>query len=75
MDKIDEKLDEIAPLDPFETYELKDFASTDCQHEYILSEKQDPNTNLLSVQCVKCPAGISIDGDKFKIVKGKIEKR
>lgn len=66
---------QVGNVDPFVDYTVEREMSTNHAHFYVESTVQDKNSNLLSVECTGCPAGISIDGDKFKIVKGKIEKR
>jgi hypothetical protein len=68
----DKKIEEELEEDPFIDLEFKEVANTSCEHEYIVDEKQDPNSELLSVRCVKCPSGCNINPDEFEIKKGKI---
>jgi len=58
--------------DPFKEYESREVANTKCEHYFTEDPIQDPNSNLLSVICTKCPSGIMIDSDKFKIENGKV---
>jgi hypothetical protein len=56
--------------------EFKDYVVrkvTTCKkHYWVESEQQDQNSELLSVNCLNCPTGASINPQKFKIVDGKI---
>jgi hypothetical protein len=61
-------------VDPFSEYTVKDHSNTICEHFYCEDEKQDPNSELLSVRCIKCPSGCNIDPKLFKVLDGKIVK-
>ena len=41
-------------------------------HYWVESEKQDDNSELLSVNCLHCPIGANIDPKKFEVKDGKI---
>jgi hypothetical protein len=60
-------------VDPFIEVEFKEFSSTKgCEHFFIESPLQDKNSELVSVECINCPHGVSIDPTKFEIKEGKI---
>jgi hypothetical protein len=41
------------------------------QHYWIVSEKQDENSDMLSINCKHCPIGANLT-DKFKVENGEI---
>lgn len=67
----DERVIENEP-DPYEEYVVREVANTAHNHFYVESVNQDKNSELLSCECTGCPAGISIDSNKFKIKDGKV---
>jgi hypothetical protein len=62
-------------LEEYRDFEVVKVADTSCEHYWVESERQDNNSDLLSINCIKCPIGASIDADKFIIKNGKITKR
>lgn len=51
--------------------EWQPVASTDCDH-YLVMAPGDPNSNLWSAQCNKCPHGANFDPQLFEIKEGKL---
>lgn len=45
--------------------------TTACDHEWGYTES-DPNSNLVSVRCSKCPQGASIDPDETEVFNGRL---
>jgi len=66
MDIEEEKVE-----DPFTDYEVVEKQGTVCEHYYCEDPKQDPNSDMLSVVCTKCPSGVNITKNQ-KIIDGKI---
>ncbi len=60
--------------DEFKDYKVTRKLQTCDNHYWVESPKQDDNSNLLSLNCIKCPAGASIDPKLFKVKDGKIVK-
>jgi len=58
--------------DEFKDYKVERVVKTCPKHFWIESEKQDENSNLLSVNCKNCPTGASIDPEKFMVKDGEI---
>ena len=65
-------MEEDKEVDPYTDYEVKETRTTVCDHFYCEDAIQDPNTELMSVMCVKCWHGCMIEPDKFHIKEGKI---
>jgi len=58
--------------DEFKDYKVSKVIKTCSNHYWVESQNQDANSDLLSINCIHCPAGASIDPKKFKIEDGKI---
>lgn len=75
MENEEKKIEELEE-DPFVEVEFKEVANTGkCEHFYCEDELQDKNNELLSLRCIKCPSGISINPDEFFIEDGKVYKK
>ena len=61
-------------IDEFQDYKVSRVVKTCDHHFWVESSKQDDNSELLSINCVRCPSGASIDPKLFKIEDGKIVK-
>lgn len=51
-----------------------EYGNTACEHYLVESKDQDKYSELLQVQCTKCPHGASINEKEFKVIDGKICK-
>jgi len=56
----------------FRDYKILRTVKTCSEHYWVVSENQDKNSNLLSINCKRCPIGANIDPNKFKVENGKI---
>ena len=56
----------------FKDYKVARTVKTCSEHYWVVSKNQDNNSNLLSINCKKCPIGASIDSNNFKVENGKI---
>lgn len=59
-------------MDEFKDYKVARTVMTCSEHFWVVSECQDTNSNLLSINCNKCPIGANINPDKFKVKNGEI---
>jgi len=59
-------------MDEFQDFKVVRIIRTCNKHYWVESEKQDDNSNLLSVNCLHCPIGANIDTKKFKVEDGEI---
>lgn len=57
-----------------EILQVKEVANTTCDHYWIETKEQDPNSDMLSVQCKNCWAGCSL-GSELKLEDGKMVRR
>lgn len=57
-----------------EDVEWKEIHNTTCDHYWVESESQDPNSDMVSIQCKNCWAGCSIQPKEVKIEDGKMIK-
>lgn len=53
-------------------YKVARIVKTCKKHYWVESERQDNNSELLSVNCLNCPTGANIDPKKFKVEDGEI---
>ncbi len=65
-------MDEEKYQDEFKDYKVERVVKTCPKHYWVESEKQDSNSDLLSINCIHCPTGASINTDKFKVEEGEI---
>ena len=56
----------------FTDYKIEKRIKTCSEHYWVESGQQDDNSDLLSINCTKCPIGANIDADKFKVEDGRI---
>jgi len=57
--------------DPFVDCEFREVANTKCEHYFVEDPQQDPNSDMTSVVCTKCPSGANITKSQ-KLKDGKI---
>ena len=58
--------------DEFKDYQIVKTVKTCKNHFWVVSEKQDKNSNLESINCRNCPIGANIDKNLFFVKGGKI---
>lgn len=58
-------------MDETKEYVIRSIKTCD-KHYWVISESQDNKSNLLSINCNKCPIGANINPDKFKVKNGEI---
>lgn len=69
----EEKQNEPKEVDPFTDYkETQKHTTEGCKHFYCEDPKQDPKSDLMSVICIYCWHGISIDQELFEVKEGKV---
>ena len=56
----------------FTDYKVEKVVTTCQKHYWIESGNQDENSELLSVNCIHCPTGASINTEKFRVENGEI---